>query len=370
MADDLTPPGLRAPDADDHARLAAIVGAAGTVMPGDARLEPYLREPRDRLQGRAAVLLRPRTTDAVAAVLAHCNARRLPVIPLSGGTGLVGGQVTAETPSLPDPVLLSLERMDRIRDVSPVDGVIVAEAGVTLEAVQNAAAAVGCLFPLAMASQGSCRIGGNLATNAGGVQVLRYGNARDLTLGMEAVMADGSVHHGLRRLRKDNMGYDLRGLLVGAEGTLGIITAAALKLFTAPGEVVTAMLAVPSPTAALDLLAAMRARLGDQVTAFELIAAQGPRFLAAHFPDWRDPLGGDPAWRVLLEATGPAGGGVAPQAEAALAEALEAGIATDGTIAASEAQRQALWWLRETIPEANRKTGAVASHDISVPLSA
>ncbi|MEL6765895.1 MAG: FAD-binding oxidoreductase [Pseudomonadota bacterium] len=382
MADDLahaaqrTPPLAAATPADLDA-LAALTDTAG-IVPADTadgadRVAPYLREPRDRLQGRAAALLRPRATGEVAAMIAHLNARRIPVIPISGGTGLVGGQVfTAPAGvehALPSPVLLSLERLDRIRDISPYDGALLAEAGVTLEAVQQAAAAAGRLFPLAMASQGSCRIGGNLATNAGGVGVLRYGNARELVLGVEAVMADGTVHHGLRRLRKDNMGYDLRGLLVGSEGTLGIITAAVLKLFPAPGERLTAMLAIPEAAAAVTLLHALRDRLGDGLTAFELIAAQGPAFIAEHFPEWRDPLPGRPAWRVLLEATGPNDGGLEARAEAAMATLMEEGLVLDGVIAGSEAQRSALWWTRETIPEANRKVGAVASHDVSVPVS-
>ncbi|MEM6488789.1 MAG: FAD-binding oxidoreductase [Pseudomonadota bacterium] len=369
MADDFTGVTLNAVVAADREALARVVDARGAVGPDDPALAPWLDEPRDKLRGRAAMLLRPRTVGEVAAILAHCHRRRLPVVPVSGGTGLVGGQV-AVADGLPDPVLLSLDRMDRIRTIAPDDNCLIAEAGVTLETVQQAAAGAGRLFPLAMASQGSCRIGGNLATNAGGVQVLHYGNARDLVLGVEAVLADGSVHHGLRRLRKDNMGYDLKGLLVGSEGTLGIITAAVLKLFPAPGETVTAMLAVPAPTAALALLHDLRARLGDAFTAFELIAAQGPAFIAAQHPDWRDPLAARPAWRVLVEATGPAAdGALAERVEAAFAAALDAGLAHDGVVATSEAQRQALWWLRETIPEANRRTGAVSSHDISVPLS-
>ncbi|MEM7527353.1 MAG: FAD-binding oxidoreductase [Pseudomonadota bacterium] len=374
MADDLITTGLCAPDGADLEALAAMTDAAGLVVPADAsgreRLAPYLREPRDRLQGRAAALLRPRSTEEVSAMVAHLNARRIALVPVSGGTGLVGGQIFTAAEPAPSPVLLSLERMNRIRDVAPEDGALIAEAGVTLQAVQEAARAVGRLFPLAMASQGSCCIGGNLATNAGGVQVLRYGNARELCLGIEAVMADGSVHHGLKRLRKDNMGYDLRGLLIGAEGTLGIITAAVLKLFQAPGETVTAMLAVPDPSTAVSLLHRLRAILGDGLSAFELMAARGPAFIAEHFPEWRDPLADTPAWRVLLEMTGPAEWGLASRVEGAMAATMEEGIVRDGVVAASEAQRDALWWTRETIPEANRKVGAVASHDVSVPLSA
>ncbi|MEO0429121.1 MAG: FAD-binding oxidoreductase [Pseudomonadota bacterium] len=389
MADDLISSTKRAGDPgiptaklapatpEDLDTLAAMTDAAGLVRPdgddGIARIAPYLREPRDRLQGRAAALLRPASTAEVAAMIRYLNDRRIPVIPISGGTGLVGGQIfTAPadiSDALPSPVLLSLERMNRIREVAPDDGALVAEAGVTLEAVQQAAADAGRLFPLAMASQGSCCIGGNLATNAGGVGVLRYGNARELVLGVEAVLADGTVHHGLRRLRKDNMGYDLRGLLVGSEGTLGVITAAVLKLFPAPGERVTAMLAIPEAETAVELLHALRDRLGDGLTAFELIAAQGPAFIAEHFPDWRDPLPGHPAWRVLLEATGPTDGRLEERAEAVLAALMEEGTVLDGVIASSEAQRTELWWTRETIPEANRKVGAVASHDVSVPLS-
>ncbi|MGF1551996.1 MAG: FAD-binding oxidoreductase [Paracoccaceae bacterium] len=350
--------------------LAALAAVSETVAVGDDRLAPYLTEPRDRHAARAAVLARPRDTREVAAVLALAHERRLAVIPWGGGTGLVGGQVSGEDAGLPAPVLVSLERLDRIREVSPEDNTVTVEAGVPLQRVQEAAAEAGRLFPLAMASQGSCTIGGNLATNAGGVQVLRYGNARELTLGVEAVMADGTIHHGLRKLRKDNMGYDLRGLLIGSEGTLGIVTAACLKLFARPAERETAMLAVPSPRDALALLNAMRERLGDGITAFELIAAQGPAFLAETHADWRDPLEGAPPWRVLVEATGPDEAGLAERMQAALEAAFADDLATDGIVAASEAQRASLWWVRETIPDANRRIGAVTSNDVSVPLSA
>ncbi|MGF1501245.1 MAG: FAD-binding oxidoreductase [Paracoccaceae bacterium] len=354
---------LAAPTHDDLARLHGLLGEA---PPADPVPQRYLEEPRDKHRGHAATVLRPSETAGVAAVVAYCAERRIPVIPYAGGTGLVGGQLTDRGPP---PVILSLERLDRIRRVSAEDDAIVAEAGVILADIQRAAEGIGRLFPLSLASEGSCRIGGNLATNAGGVQVLRYGNARDLCLGIEAVLPDGSIHHGLRLLRKDNTGYDLRHLLIGSEGTLGIITAAALKVFPRPGETVTAMLAVPSPAAALTLLHRLRAEIGD-LTAFELIARQGIRFLAEHYPEKADPLESDPAWRVLLEATGPGGTDLAGRLEAALAGLFEEELATDGTIAASEAQRQHLWWMRETIPEANRKVGAISSHDLSVPMTA
>ncbi|MBK0400756.1 FAD-binding oxidoreductase [Limibaculum sp. M0105] len=358
---------LREPSRDDLDALAARLDAGDLLLPGMDRFDAYLREPRDRWQGQAAAVLRPRTTEEVAAAVRMCHDRSIGVIAISGGTGLVGGQTLDHGAK---PVILSLERLNRVRAVLPDDGALIAEAGVTLAEVQAAAEAAGRLFPLSMASEGSCCVGGNLATNAGGVQVLRYGNARDLCLGVEAVLADGSIHHGLKVLRKDNTGYDLRHLLIGSEGTLGIITAAVLKLFPAPGETVTGMLAVPSPAAAVKLLHALRDRMGDGVTAFELMAGQGPTFIRRFYPDWRDPLDGDPAWRVLVEITGPAGGDLAGRAETALADLFEAGLATDGVVATSGQQREAMWWLRETIPEANRRVGAVSSHDISVPLSA
>jgi len=352
---------LSEPTDDDLARLRAIAGEGPAPVP-----EACLSEPRGRHRGRAAALLRPRDTGEVAAIVAHCAARRLAVVPRGGGTGLVAGQVATDGPA---PVLLSLERMDRVRALSPDDDAITVEAGVVLADTQAAAADADRLFPLSMASEGSARIGGALATNAGGVQVLRYGTARDLVLGIEAVLPDGSVHHGLKTLRKDNTGYDLRHLLIGAEGTLGVITAASLRLFPRPGEVVTAMLAVPSPAAALALMHRLRARI-EGVSAFELISGTGIAFVRAGWPDRVDPLAGDPPWRVLVEATGPSEAGLAGRTESALAEAMEDGLASDAAVAQSGAQRAAMWALRETIPEGNRRVGAIASHDISVPLSA
>ncbi|MEM9144681.1 MAG: FAD-binding oxidoreductase [Pseudomonadota bacterium] len=348
------------PTADQISALHALLGEP---VPGP--VEPrYLSEPRDRYHGTAASVLRPRSTAEVSAILGFCQGAGIGVIPYAGGTGLVGGQLTERGPQ---PVLLSLERMDTIRAVSAEDDCLVAEAGVILADVQAAAEAAGRLFPLSLAAEGSCRIGGNLATNAGGVQVLRYGTMRELCLGIEAVLPDGSIHHGLRRLRKDNMGYDLRHLLIGSEGTLGVITAAVLRLHPRPGETLTAMIAVPEPAAAVTLLHRLRDRLGDGISAFELISARAMAFLAEHFADRADPLESRPAWRVLMDIGAPSGTHLRDRVEAALGDALEAGLATDGTIAASEAQAQAMWWLREHIPEANRRVGAIASHDMSVP---
>ncbi|MEE8456170.1 MAG: FAD-binding oxidoreductase [Limibaculum sp.] len=357
---------LTEPTPEHLAELAECLDAGGVLDAASDAAQPYLVEPRGLMRGRAAAILKPASTGQVAAILRLCHRHRIGVVPYGGGTGLVGGQVST---SGPRPVVLSLERMNRIRAVLPADGAIIAEAGVILADLQAAAAGAGRLFPLSLAAEGSCRIGGNLATNAGGVQVLRYGTARDLTIGLEAVLADGSVLSGLKPLRKDNTGYDLRHLLIGSEGTLGVITAATCKLFPLPGEVVTAMLAVPSPDGAVSLLQTLRERLGDGVSAFELIAGQGIAFLAEFYPSRPDPLGGRPEWRVLVEITGPSGGGLTPRAEAVLAELFEAGLATDGVLAANETQRAHMWWMRETLPECNRRVGPVASTDIALPLS-
>jgi FAD/FMN-containing dehydrogenase len=241
---------------------------------------------------------------------------------------------------------------------------------VTLAEVQAAAEAVERLFGLSIASEGSARLGGVLATNAGGVNVLRYGNARALCLGLEAVLPDGRVLHGLKRLRKDNAGYDLKDLLIGAEGTLGVITAASLRLAPVPAATGAAMMAVESPAAALRLLAMAQARLGEGISAFELIGRQGPDFLAETMPEVRQPFDQAPEWMVLVDLGLPAGLDPAEALEALFAEALEEGLVQDGVVAQSEAQRAEFWTLRESIPEANRRIGAVSSHDISVPLGA
>ena len=325
----------------------------------------YLEEPRGRWQGLAAVVALPRTVAEVSVVVRACAQARVGIVPWGGGTGLVGGQLLTEGPL---PVVLSLERMAALRGSYPDENVLVVEAGMILADVQRHASSMGRVFPLALASEGTCRIGGNLSTNAGGLNVLRYGNARDLCLGVEAVLPDGSVFNGLKRLRKDNTGYDLRHLLIGAEGTLGVITAASLRLFPQPAVVGTALLAVESPAAALKLLSLAQERLSGLVSAFELIGRMGLEFLAERIPEVKLPLG-MPEWMVLIEIGLPAGFGVAEDHLGGLFEAgLEAGLVSDGVIAASEAQRAGLWRIREAIPEANRMIGAVSSHDISVPL--
>lgn len=339
------------------------------VVPADVLrpIEPrYLEEPRGLYAGQAGVLALPRTVNEVASLVRAANAAKVGIVPYSGGTGLVGGQVA---PDGPLPMILSLERMSAIRAVYPDENVMVAEAGAILADVQAAAQEHGRLFPLSLASEGSACIGGNLSTNAGGVNVLRYGNTRDLCLGLEVVMPDGRIWNGLSRLRKDNTGYDLKNLLVGAEGTLGIITAASLKLAPIPAMSGTAVIVVPSPQAALDLLGIAQAQIGDGISAFELVDGQGLAFLSETMPQVRQQFADPPEWYVLIEVG--LAKGLDP--ETALAEvfeaALDAGLASDGLIAQSEAQRAEFWSVREHIPLANRQVGAVVSHDVSIPIS-
>jgi len=342
----------------------AFVAHLAQAVPGLSLGAPeprYLEEPRGLWQGRGGVVAKPADTAQVAGVLRACHAARVGVVPYGGGTGLVGGQVQTEGPA---PVILSLEKMAAVRAID--DHVLVIEAGATLAEAQAAAAAQGRLFPLTLASQGTARIGGCLATNAGGVNVLRYGNARELCLGIEAVLADGTVIAGLRRLRKDNTGYDIKDLLIGAEGTLGVITAASLRLFPQPASLGTAMFVVPSPAAALELLALAEARMPGCVSAFELIARQGLEFLDEVGPPVHQPFAVRPDWMVLVEVGLPEG--IDP--EEALAGLFEAAgaLVEDGVIAQSGAQRAQMWTLRESLPEANKRIGSISSHDISVPL--
>ena len=335
----------------------------GLLRPVEPR---YLEEPRGRYAGQAGLLALPRDTEEVAALIRIAAVERVGVVPYGGGTGLVGGQVMPEGPA---PLLISMERMAAIRGVYPQENVLVAEAGAILADVQAAAREAGRLFPLSLASEGTARIGGNLATNAGGVNVLRYGNARDLCLGLEAVLPNGQIWNGLTRLRKDNTGYDLRNLLIGAEGTLGIITAAALRLYPVPQDMGTAMLVVASPRAALEMLSRLRAQVGDGVSAFELIHGQGLAFLRDRLPGVRQPFAEAPEWSVLIELGLSGGMTAATELERFFESVAEEGLALDGVIARSEAQRGQLWSVREQIPEANRLVGSIASHDIALPLS-
>lgn len=351
---------LNSADADFLATLAAEL-PEGTLRPVEER---YLEEPRGWYHGQAAAVACPATVDEVATILRIAHAARVGVVPYGGGTGLVGGQVLTNGPL---PLIVSLERMTRIRALDAAGGVIVVEAGAILADVHAAASDAGRMFPLTLGSQGSARIGGLLGTNAGGTGVLRWGNMRDLCLGLEVVLADGRVWNGLKRLRKNNMGYDLRHLMIGSEGTLGIITAASLRLVAPPARSGVALMVVNSPADAVNLLAMAQRRLAEAISAFELISGMGLRFLAQTMPEVRQPYADPPEWLVLIDV------GLSGDPDAALEslfeEAVEAGLVVDGLIAQSEAQRAQFWHMRESIPHANRGIGPISSHDISVPIA-
>ena len=343
--------------AETLARLKAAVGAKG-FSEDPTEIAPHLEEWRSKYQGRSALLLKPATTAEVSAVLAICNETGTAVVPQGGNTGLVGGQIAFD-----GEIVLSLSRMNRLRAIDAAAHTLSVEAGTILAAAQKAADDAGLLFPLSLAAEGSATIGGNLSTNAGGVAVLRYGMARDLVLGLEVVLAGGRVLDLMRTLRKDNTGYDLKQIFIGAEGTLGVITAAVLKLFPKPAIRATAFVAVPSPDAAVQLLSQMQAKTGGLISAFEIMPRIGIELVTAHIPGARDPLPGASPWYVLAEATSAAAFDLDGVFEDALGD-------REAVIAASEAQRTALWALRENMSEAQKREGASIKHDVSVPVSA
>ncbi|HEX3209960.1 MAG TPA: FAD-binding oxidoreductase, partial [Geminicoccaceae bacterium] len=330
------------------------------------RIRSHAAEPWGAARGRSPLLLRPATTAEVAALLQLCHAQRVPVVPQGGNTGLVGAGVPDASGRL---AILSLGRLNRIRDVDPLNDTITVEAGCVLETVQQAAAEVNRLFPLSLGAQGSCQIGGNLSSNAGGINVLRYGMARTLVLGLEVVLADGRIWDGLRALRKDNTGYDLKQLFIGAEGTLGVITAAVLRLLPRPRERQTAWLAVPSPQAAVALLGLVRERLGETVSSFELLAGGCVDLVLRYLPGARAPLARKAPWYVLAEVAWSLESGLSAELERVLEDGLGRGLILDGVIAKSEAERRALWALRENPTEAMAREGLVLRHDIAVPVS-
>ena len=347
------------------AALQAAVGGAN-VLTADADVLPFVIDWRERYRGRARAVVRPGSTAEVASVVRICAEHAVPVVPQGGNTGLCGG---ATPDASGDQIVLVLTRLNRVRAIDTENATMTVEAGMPLATVQSKAADAGLLFPLSLAAEGSCAIGGNLSTNAGGTAVLRYGNARDLVLGLVVVLADGRVWDGLRSLRKDNTGYDLKQLFLGSEGTLGVITAAVLKLFPKPQSSATAWVALVDVASAVRLLAAMRQALGDRLTGFELISADCVALAKAQFPSLPDPLPGH-RWYALVQADDAAANSpVAGELESALGDAIGAGIAEDAAIAQSQAQADDMWALREHVPEAQKRDGPNMKHDISVPVS-
>ena len=348
------------------ARFSALV-PAGQALSDTADQAAYLTEWRDRWTGKAALVLRPGSTEDVAAIVRLAAETRTALVPQGGNTGLVGGQIPDTSG---DQIVVSLTRMSRIRAVDAPGQSITVEAGVTLKAVQDAADDAGLLFPLSLAAEGSATIGGNLSTNAGGTAVLAYGNARDLALGLEVVLPNGDIWNGLRTLRKDNTGYDLKNLFIGAEGTLGLITAASLKLFPKPVAKATIFAATPSARAALAALSQLRALAPGTVTTFELMPRFGVDLVLATAPQARDPLSQSSPWYVLAEISTQSAHGFTAAVEHALAAILETGDLTDAVLASSGAQAAAFWHLREAMSEAQKSVGGSIKHDIAVPVAA
>ncbi len=347
-------------------RFAAIVGPSHALR-ASQDIAPFVKDHRGLYPGLSALVLRPGSVDEVSRILRLANKTGIAIVPQGGNTGLVGGGVPDQSGR---GVVLSLSRLDRIRELDPVSNTMTVEAGVVLQTLHDAAEKADRLFPLSLASQGSCEIGGNLSTNAGGTAVLAYGNARDLCLGVEVVLPTGEVLDDLRKLKKDNTGYDLKNLFVGAEGTLGVITAAVLKLFPKPRGREVSLAGLASPQAALDLYDLARDRAGAELTAFELIAARPIDFALRHIPGAIHPLPGDWPWFVLVEISS---GRSAQEARATiediLASGFDAGLVADAAVAGSLAQADAIWRLRESLSDAQRPEGASIKHDISVPVA-
>jgi FAD/FMN-containing dehydrogenase len=347
-------------------KIAAVVGPQGIVSDA-AAAAAYATDWRKRYVGKPLAVVRPVSTTEVSQVVKLCAAARTAIVPQGGNTGLVGGATPDGSGAQ---IILNLSRMNRVRDLDPLNNTLTAEAGCTLAAAQDAARGAGRLFPLSLASEGSCEIGGNLSTNAGGTAVLRYGNMRELTLGLEVVLASGEVWNGLRSLRKDNTGYDLRQLFLGAEGTLGIITAAVLKLFPLPQGQAVAVVAIESPERALALLSHAQARLAERLTTFELFSDFCLELVLRHYPDCRAPFAERHPHYVLIEISDSRPFEEARMLlEEVLGEALDAGLIRDAALAASGAQAEGMWALRENISEAQAQEGKNIKHDISLPIS-
>ena len=357
----------RPPNPGALAALKAVVGAGAWLESADD-VAPFVEDFRRLYHGATPLVLLPNSVDQVANILRICNREEIAVVPHAGNTGYCGGATPDESGSQ---IVLAMRRLNRLRHVDAANYSMIIEAGCTLAEAQAAAREAGRLFPLSLGSEGSAQIGGNLSTNAGGTAVLRYGMMRDLVLGLEVVLADGRVLAGLKSLRKDNTGYDVKSLFVGAEGTLGVITAASLKLFPQPADTASALVGIGSPAQALTLLARLSSAAGSQLTAFELIPRLAVDLTVKHIPGVANPLGMEAAWFLLVELSSPnPRQDLAALLTAELQEAAENALLVDAMIATSLAQAQAMWKLRESVPEAQRHHGASLKHDVSVPVSA
>jgi len=347
--------------------LAELKGAVGDWLDAHADLSAYTIDFRRLYRGVTPLVLLPRSVDEVSRVLAICNRERVGVVPQGGNTSYCGGATPDESGSQ---IVLSMRKLNRVRVIDPANDSLIVEAGCTLAQTHAAARSEQKLFPLSLGSEGTAQIGGNLSTNAGGTAVLRYGMMRDLVLGLEVVLADGRVLSGLKSLRKDNTGYDVKSLFIGAEGTLGVITAACLKLFPEPRDSATALVGIDSPARALELLGCLRGTAGEALSAFELMPRIAVALTVEHIPQVANPLDQDAAWYLLVELTSSnAQSRLTDTLSAALEEAADRGLVRDAALATSLAQSQAMWKLRESVPEAQRHHGASLKHDVSVPIS-
>ncbi len=349
--------------------LKKISGIKGWIDDQNS-MQPFLIEPRDKYQGRTSLVLLPDTVEKIAEIVTYCAQKKISIIPQGGNTGLVGGSIPSTSGQ---EILVSLKRLNRIREKDTYNQTLTVEAGCILLDIQDLAKDMGFLFPLSLAAEGSCMIGGNLSTNAGGVNVLHYGNMRSLVLGLEVVLATGEIWRGLGGLQKDNTGYDLKQLFIGAEGTLGIITAATLKLYPYPHEKQTAFVAVPNPQAAVDLLELTRSVSGDCITAFEIMPRRGIEIVTRHISGARDPMASAYDWYVLLECTSSLSRtllDLEQVMEHILSQAMEKELVLDGVIAKNESESSNLWQLRENLSEAQKHEGGSIKHDISIPISA
>ena len=346
-------------------KLKKTLGPKGWIEDKEI-IEPYLVEERGLFKGKSSLLLKPQNTEEVSKILKLCNEHNIKVVPQGGRTGLCGGTIPSENGK---EIMLSLERMNNIKELNEENFTITVEAGCILNNIQNIADEKNFLFPLSLASEGSCTIGGNISTNAGGINVLRYGMARDLVLGIEVVLANGEIWNNLISLRKDNRGYDLKQLFIGSEGTLGIITSAVLKLFPAPRNIETALFAIPNPDAAIELLGLARSASADLLNAYELVSRVGMEMVIKHIPGAKEPIKEKYKWYILIEFSSSSKNNLRQQIEDLFELALNKNIVLDGVIAESTQQRKELWTLRDGLNEAQKPEGGSIKHDISVPIN-